>query len=393
MRSLGSNRRKRIAALLLTLALAVCTACLGASVEDGGLVLYALNVGKADCLLLNSGELWYMIDTGRAETWGLVRGMLDDLGVTRLDGLIITHTDDDHAEAAAALAQSDIEVGAWYASSFFNVKEKKHPAILAAVSRGQTAGLLSAGDRLPFGSGTLSVLGPVRQDAETENNNSLVLLAETADGTILLTGDMQLDEEYDLLRSGAFRQTDVLKVPDHAEDHAVSSSLIQTVRPKAAVISTNSVDEPDTPSPRVLQLLRNAGAQTVITQSAEAAVRVVLRSGTPEVSLLSCGDRPEKRKDVTITDRSTAQDVVSVRNSGTAAADLSGWYIFSEKGNEIFVFPEGALLAPGASFTVSSLSSPDAGDYVWPEEKVWNRKNSDPAKLYDRFGRLIDVYD
>lgn len=61
--------------------------------------------------------------------------------------------------------------------------------IKAAAARGQQVTWLSSGDELPLSGGSLRVLGPL-QSSELENCNSIVLLAETDDGTILLTGDM-----------------------------------------------------------------------------------------------------------------------------------------------------------------------------------------------------------
>lgn len=60
--------------------------------------------------------------------------------------------------------------------------------------------------------------------------------------------------------------------------------------------------------------------------------------------------------------------------------DLSGWYLFSEKGKEIFVFPQGAALDPGASCTVTTLTSESSGDYQWPDTRVWHEDKPDAAR-------------
>ena len=124
-------KRRLLALLLATMVLPGCAAAETA----GGLTLLALNVGKADCLLLESSGSVYMIDTGTAESWGVVSSALRQMDIRRLDGVILTHTDKDHAGGLWALAQSGVEVGAWYASAYYEgVKEKKHPAVLAAAA-------------------------------------------------------------------------------------------------------------------------------------------------------------------------------------------------------------------------------------------------------------------
>ena len=238
-------KRRLLALLLATMVLPGCAAAETA----GGLTLLALNVGKADCLLLESGGCVYMIDTGTAESWGAVSSALRQLEIRRLDGVILTHTDKDHAGGLWALAQSGVEVGAWYASAYYEgVKEKKHPAVLAAALRGQTVTWLKAGDELPLPGGSLRVIGPMSK-SDKENNNSLVLVAEVPQGRMLLAGDMELPEEQELLAAGAIPPCEVLKVGNHAENDATGAALVAAVSPQVAVISTNSVSEPDTPAP------------------------------------------------------------------------------------------------------------------------------------------------
>ena len=378
--------------LCLLLALWLCVACAAASAEE--MSLLAINVGKADCLLLQSGDSRYLIDTGLKESWGAVSSALRVRGIDRLDGVILTHTDKDHAGGAWALATSGIAVGGWYAPAYYtDGKEGKHPLALAAALRGEEVVWLRAGDTLPLEGGTLTVLGPLALDEDKENNNSLVLRAETAAGSMLLTGDMEFPEERTLIQAGLIGHADVLKVAHHGEDDATSASLARLVSPLAAVISTSTQARPETPSPDVVRLLRNQGAQVAVTQDAQEGVLVTLRDGQPTVSLLPEAAKPAPVEGVVISDRSVAQDTVCVHNGGDTAADLSGWYLYSSRGGETFVLPEGTRLAPGESLCVSALDSPDRGDLLWPDEKVWHAKKDDAACLYDAYGRLMDTLE
>lgn len=353
--------------------------------------LLAINVGKADCLLLRSGDTAYLIDTGLEESWGAVSAVFRQLGLTRLDGVILTHTDKDHAGGVWALATSSMEVGGWYAPAFFtDVKEKKHPLVKAAALRNETVTWLRSGDTLPFENGTLTVLGPAQLDEDKENNNSLVLRAETADGSILLAGDMEFPEEQSLMALSLIGPATVLKVGNHGENDATSDGFARLVKPQVAVISTNTADEPDTPAPRVLRAL--SGAKILQTQQAQAGVLVTLSGGRAEAALLSHGQLPDKAQGVVISDRSVAQDFICLRNNGVAAVDISDWFLYSDKGGQTFVFPWGTVLQPGQEISISALDSPDQGNYVWPDDKVWHPEKPDTALLYDPYGRLMDEY-
>ena len=165
--------------LLLLCCVLLLTACAFASAEVS---LTSINVGKADCHLLTLGEQVFMIDTGSAESWGMVSRALKILGIDHLNGVILTHTDKDHAGGMQALAISSIKVDAWYSSAYYtDVKEKKHPAVKSAALRGAQVQWLQAGDTIPAGAYTLQVLAPSSLDEDNENNNSVVLYLQAAD--------------------------------------------------------------------------------------------------------------------------------------------------------------------------------------------------------------------
>ena len=382
------NRMKRIVSVLILLVLLAVMPNVFAEEAYDRMEMLVINVRKADCILLSYGDELYMIDTGSAESWGQVSRVLKTYGISHLSGVILTHTDADHAGGLAALSSSGIAIDRFYASCFYTCKENKHPAVLAAEKRGQKVTFLQAGDELPFGTGRLSVIGPLVRD-EKENNDSLVLLAEGSGGKFLLAGDMEIPEEQTLLNAGTDLQADVLKVGNHGNDDASGTDFLKAVSPKVAVISTNSADESDTPSPRIIRALTDTGAEIAMTQKAEEGVLVVCRSGSLNVEYTTFPDLPEKIGGVTVNKKDQANDSVTILNSGSDDVDLSGWFLFSERGGETFVFPEGSILKAGEEITVSSLSSKTPGDYVWQDKKIWHKSKKDCAVLYDVYGRII----
>ena len=256
----------------------------GESAAETELSLLALNVGKADALLLRSGESAYLIDTGTKKSAERLLSILGNEGVTRLSGVILTHTHADHAGGLKSVLASGIAVDRIYAPAYYVLKKEdgKHPVEKAVKKSSYTmedVTWLQAGDTLPLDGGTLTVLGPVEKNEEAENCNSLVLLAEGGGGRMLLTGDMEFPEEGSLLNAGADLKADILKVGNHGEDDATSNAFIAAVQPSMAVISTNSEEEPDTPSPRVLQLLKTWNVTVQATQDAPVGVLVTLRDG------------------------------------------------------------------------------------------------------------------
>ena len=132
--------KRLLAALLALMMLLTMTSCAApdAAETDDKLTLVAFNVGKADALLLTSGDTAYLIDTGTEDSWTDLSRALEALGVTHLTGVIVTHMDKDHYGGAKQLAESDIAIDGWYASwAWEKEKWKKHPVVKAAAVRGE----------------------------------------------------------------------------------------------------------------------------------------------------------------------------------------------------------------------------------------------------------------
>ena len=253
----------------------------GETTGDREMSLLAINVRKADALLLRSGESAYLIDTGSKKSADAMLDVLRKEGITRLTGVILTHTHADHTGGLKELLASEITIENIYAAKYYVLKKEdgKHPIEKAFKKTGERdVTWLSAGDTLPLDGGKLTVIGPLVKD-EVENNNSLVLLAEGGGGSMLLTGDMEFPEENSLLNAGAVPHADVLKIANHGEGDATSSALISAVSPSLAVISTNSDDEPDTPDPRVLLALKTSGVPVLVTEDTQDGILVTLRNG------------------------------------------------------------------------------------------------------------------
>lgn len=268
--------------LLIFMALSLlCPAAAFGEQAGTEMSLLAINVRKADALLLRSGESVYLIDTGTKKSADTMLDVLRREGVTRLTGVILTHTHADHAGGLKALLASEIVVENVYASGYYTLKKEdgKHPTAKAFKNTDREAVWLFSGDTLPLDGGKLTVIGPLEKDEELENNNSLVLLAEGGGGSMLLTGDMEFPEEHSLLNAGLIPQADVLKIGNHGEGDATSNELIARVSPRLAVISTNTEDEPDTPDPRVLKLLKSQNIPVLITQDSQDGVLITLRNG------------------------------------------------------------------------------------------------------------------
>lgn len=239
-----------------------------------------INVGKADAILLMLGEERYLVDTGTKDTYDQLEKVLGLYGVSKLDAVFITHTDKDHVGGLKKLVKSDIQVDMVYAAELHNEEShQKHEAFKTARKKNISFTWLKAGDVLDKGDYSFEVLGPLKVDWNSENNNSLVMNLKTPHGNILLTGDMEFDEERQLLQAGLIPQATVLKVAHHGDNDSTSDAFIKAVSPQWAIISTSSAEEPDTPDNGIMTALWNIKAGVAVTEDAEVGILVSLLDG------------------------------------------------------------------------------------------------------------------
>lgn len=267
--------------------LALLAGCAGAereenTVSDLSVEIIALNVGKADAIVVRLGENDYLIDAGLKKNYETLEQALKELNVERLSGVFLTHTDKDHGGGLVKLAESGMSIGAIYASELYYEKDyDAHQAVKAAGVLDMAVSWLSVGDVIDAGNGcTFEVLSPRTLDTEDENNNSLVLRLETPEGTALFAGDMELEAEGALMAAAADRlKADYLKAAHHGRDDATSPAFARLVSPQIAVISTDRTDEPRSADADVIAALEDAGAAVYITELFDLGVRVRLKDG------------------------------------------------------------------------------------------------------------------
>ena len=357
--------------------------------SDDSIKLLCLNIGKADCMLLLYQDEAYLIDTGYAQTYPALETALAQYGITHLNGVFLTHCHKDHEGGLIPLAQSGIQVDAWYASSiYYDVKEGEHAAVLAARMRGQEVSWLKAGDVISAGSGaSFTVLGPLSVNTDNENNNSLVMRFSSPHGSILFAGDMKEEEEFDLLAANAFAACDILKVGHHGDSGATTKDLLRAVQPKAAVIFTSTDEEPDTPASSTLKRLNQSGCQVYVSQEWQDALLLTLKNGFVQAEDILWNSVPPLQKGITLS-IDLENDTLTIRNGSSNALALDGCILYSAKGDDALALPD-AVIQPGQSYVVGSKTTEGNMDCKWDVKRVWHQKKLDTAVLYDMYGRAL----
>lgn len=254
---------KRIVAGLLTLAILVggLAGCAREPAPEGTLTVTVLDVGKADCILIQESSGGAMlIDTGTRESASAILEFLRARGIDTLETLLLTHMDKDHIGGAAAILQAVkaervVQPGASKDSG-------EYTAYQAALrEKGIEPEMLWKAERADLG-GAVVTLIPGRELSYKQSNDYSVFTEITyGDHRFLFTGDGEKKRLQEYL-DGRPDPCDFLKVPHHGRAEKNSEAFFEAVAPRYAVI-TCSEEEP--PEDEVLALLKAAGAKTYLT--------------------------------------------------------------------------------------------------------------------------------
>lgn len=347
-----------------------------------------INVGRADAMLIFVDGKNYMIDTGEEETAYRLLAAANYMGIESLDGLILTHTHSDHIGGAEIL-NAHMQIDKLYCAEISENKENGENKIdNIAVECSLEQIKLNAGDKIPLHEGlSFEVLAPLEYNFDDDNDNSLVLKLNINGKTLLFTGDMQFDEELTLLNSSAKLKADVLKVGNHGNKDATSEQFAQAVSPEYAIITTDTDTDTDSAHDRVKKALFMA--DIMVTGDYELGiVMTVSKDGQITFKNAQMPIQESVKNGLFIADTDASNQTVTIHNGTNTEISLGSYMLMSENGNELFVFPENAVIEAGKSVVVACEGY--EGDYTFEgEKKAWNKKKGDTAILYDSFANEI----
>ena len=219
--------------------------------RDGGFQAWVLDVGQGLSVIVRTHRHVLVYDAGARYPSGFDLGDavvvpgLHALGMDRVDVLMISHADNDHAGGAAAVA------AAFPAARRYAGEPERMPVPMHACRSGQQW----RWDGVRF-----SVLNPpAEQTGAAHNDRSCVLLVEGRQGRLLLTGDIGSKVEPEVATRVTGGGPLVLLVPHHGSNGASSAGFIEALQPRWAVVSAGWRNRFRHPRPEVVARYARAG--------------------------------------------------------------------------------------------------------------------------------------
>ena len=224
---------------------------------SGCLDYHILDVGQGLAVVLRTDVHTVLFDTGPSFRSGsstadlVVIPFLKSHGISKLDILIVSHADQDHAGGVQAIAGQ-------FAIGRTLVGETVDGVGLRQSRCSKAAAWASNGVLFQF-------LHAPRDTAWEGNNASCVLEVTTGRHKLLLTGDIEAPVEARLLKSSLIGRVDTVVVPHHGSRTSSSPDFVNELRPELAIVSAGFNNRWGFPKTDVVRRWEMAGARLLET--------------------------------------------------------------------------------------------------------------------------------
>ena len=212
------------------------------NIPSNDLQIIAFDVQNADCFLIKTPRnKYFIIDTGRAGYKGskaqansIIIKYLKDRGIKNIEGMIITHFDNDHSGGAVDIMKN-LNVKQVYINSFED-KSMTSTNIYKTLKELKIPSQIPNNNKSIYSENSLN-MQTYLAEAEEDNEKSIITLLSYKDFDILFTGDAGTDA-FNKLKKDIPHNIEVLKVGHHGGPHVVSSEMLNHLNTKVSVIST-----------------------------------------------------------------------------------------------------------------------------------------------------------
>lgn len=261
--------------------------------KDGVISVHYIDVEQGDCELIVAGDTKILIDCGEAFFSERVIKYISGLGIRKLDYVIATHPHDDHIGGMADILDR-FSIGKVIMPEIPDKTlsiTKNFERMLDVISRKNIAAEYSRTDsNIQLDNGAvLQFLAPVHDDYSDLNNFSIACRLVYGSNSFLFTGDIERAAESDIINSGAYLKSDVLKVAHHGSTSSSTAAFIDMVSPRYAVICVGEDNSYGHPKQQIIDCLKECNA-TIYTTMQQG--NIVFVSNGEEISI-SFGDGTE----------------------------------------------------------------------------------------------------
>ena len=212
-----------------------------------------LDVGQADCIVVQSNDDFMVIDSGNNVDIPMVTNFLKSEKIENIKYLIGTHPHEDHIGGLDAII-NDFNVETIIMPEAISDTKTFEDVLTAIENKNLEITAPKAGDNYTLGSATFTIIAP-NKDYSDLNNMSVGIKLTNGENSFIFCGVAEELSENNIVSSGIDLKSDVLKLSHHGSNTSTSKAFLKAVSPKYAIISVGKDNSYGHPNIDTLQKL------------------------------------------------------------------------------------------------------------------------------------------
>lgn len=236
--------------------------------------LHVLDVGQGLAVVTQTRASTLLFDTAASYRGGgssaeqTILPFLRYRGIDTIDWLVISHADNDHAGGAAAVLR----------------ELRPHRIYVGEAIPQPRTTLCRAGQQWTTDGVSFRFHHPAADRRRDGNDASCVLSITAGHHRVLLTGDIEVAAERDVLQRGDLARVDLVIIPHHGSLTSSSPAFVRRLQPRFAIASAGYGNRWGFPRQAVVERWRDSGAKVLDTASSGAvSVSVCAHDGIRQV--------------------------------------------------------------------------------------------------------------
>lgn len=259
---------KRLLFLTLSLCLSLLCACSPGSTEYS-LEINVLNIGKADCIVIETGNKCVLIDTGEEENAPEILAFLEQKNIREIDTVILSHFDKDHIGGMAEILKY-VSVKNILECSFPSDRKEYGEYHQECETQGLVPNVLTEPYQFAVSDCVFTVLPPEKEryDRKQDNNASMIVTLEHGNNLLAFFGDAMEErlEEFMAASKDRFR---FVKLPYHGNYLKNYERFLDQTDPDFAAVTCSQKNPADE---ETLSLLKEKNVKCYLTQNGNVKV-------------------------------------------------------------------------------------------------------------------------
>ena len=211
--------------------------------KDSDLKVYYIDVGQADCVLIQNNNENMLIDAGNNEDGEKLVKYFKKLGITSFKYVVGTHPHEDHIGGLDDVINS-FDIGTILLPDTYTTTTTFMDVLDAIDNKNMTFTVPKENDKYQLGEANIDILYS-GVDVEDLNDASIVIKLTYGSNKFLFSGDATTKVEKQILNKDL--KVDVYKVAHHGSNTSNSAKFLEKLNPKYGIISCgkdNSYNHP-----------------------------------------------------------------------------------------------------------------------------------------------------